>query len=159
MVLYLYPPRTGSHQTVLLAGIRGALFTSIDQYHGSPGLHIQEGGPSHCRFLRAVSNVVGARGFLPDSSAATRDVVIEWVNDLRRSIDYLETRCDLDARAFSFVRNTVGVECSRRRPWLSSRGSGRPFSMLRVYFSVCARGRSVDVSAGAHPRAHAQRRA
>jgi dienelactone hydrolase len=112
MVLYLYLPRTGSppFQTVLYwPGSAALSFTSIDQY------------PVHLDFIlksgRAVAFPVFAGSFergggkgVPalDRSAATRDVVIKWVNDLRRSIDYLETRADLDARAFSLYGHSWG---------------------------------------------------
>jgi eukaryotic-like serine/threonine-protein kinase len=36
------------------------------------------------------------RNIRPDSSVAYRDAVIDWTQDLRRSIDYLETRQDID---------------------------------------------------------------
>jgi dienelactone hydrolase len=112
MALYLYLPRTGSppFQTVLYwPGSAALSYTSIDQY------------PVHLDFIlksgRAVALPVfagsfergGGKGVPPlDRSATTRDVVIEWVNDLRRSIDYLETRADLDARAFSLYAHSWG---------------------------------------------------
>jgi dienelactone hydrolase len=38
----------------------------------------------------------------PDSTAAYRDRVIKWVKDLRRSIDWAETRDDLDMQNLGF---------------------------------------------------------
>jgi dienelactone hydrolase len=42
------------------------------------------------------------RNVYPDSSVAYRDAVIQWTQDLRRSIDYLETREDIDHGKIGF---------------------------------------------------------
>ncbi|HET6982396.1 MAG TPA: SUMF1/EgtB/PvdO family nonheme iron enzyme, partial [Myxococcaceae bacterium] len=42
------------------------------------------------------------RNVSPDSSVAYRDAVIQWTQDLRRSIDYLETREDIERGKLGF---------------------------------------------------------
>jgi len=44
----------------------------------------------------------------PDSSVAYRDAVIRWTQDLRRSIDYLETREDIDREKIGFFGMSWG---------------------------------------------------
>jgi eukaryotic-like serine/threonine-protein kinase len=39
---------------------------------------------------------------VPEQSIAYRDHVIMWVKDFRRSVDYLETRADIDATRFAY---------------------------------------------------------
>lgn len=48
------------------------------------------------------------RNVEPDSSAAYRNAVIQWVQDLRRSIDYLETRKDIDAQRIAYFGASWG---------------------------------------------------
>ncbi|HET9156086.1 MAG TPA: SUMF1/EgtB/PvdO family nonheme iron enzyme, partial [Myxococcaceae bacterium] len=44
----------------------------------------------------------------PTGSVAYRDATIQWVKDLRRSIDYLETRKDIDAQRIGFFGASWG---------------------------------------------------
>jgi tRNA A-37 threonylcarbamoyl transferase component Bud32 len=48
------------------------------------------------------------RNIEPDGSVAYRDAVIQWVQDLRRSIDYLETRKDVDAQRIGYFGASWG---------------------------------------------------
>jgi dienelactone hydrolase len=113
MVLYLYLPRTGSppFQTVLYwPGAAALVLPSIDRY---PPVNfdflLKNGRAVVFPVLKGTFERDGGKGFLAtDGSAASRDSVIEWVNDLRRSIDYLETRADIDANALSFYGHSWG---------------------------------------------------
>ena len=44
----------------------------------------------------------------PDSSVAYRDALIQWTQDLRRTIDYLETRDDIDRQKLGFFGHSWG---------------------------------------------------
>jgi eukaryotic-like serine/threonine-protein kinase len=48
------------------------------------------------------------RNITPNGSVAYRDAMIQWVKDLRRSIDYLETRKDIDAQRIGYFGQSWG---------------------------------------------------
>jgi formylglycine-generating enzyme required for sulfatase activity/dienelactone hydrolase len=48
------------------------------------------------------------KGPFPDMTSFYRDHMIMWAKDLGRSIDYLETRSDIDATRISFLGNSWG---------------------------------------------------
>jgi eukaryotic-like serine/threonine-protein kinase len=48
------------------------------------------------------------RNITPNGSVAYRDAMIQWVKDLRRSIDYLETRKDIDAQRIGYFGASWG---------------------------------------------------
>jgi dienelactone hydrolase len=113
MVLYLYLPTAGSppYQTVVYWPTGTAyLLNSLDDY------------PTDFDFIlkgeRALALPIYAgtferrndRGppFAPAGPVAYRDNVIEGVNDLRRSIDYLETRSDIDSGAVAYFGHSQG---------------------------------------------------
>jgi pimeloyl-ACP methyl ester carboxylesterase len=48
------------------------------------------------------------RNVNPTSSVAYRDATIQWVKDVRRSIDYLETRKDIDAQHIGYFGTSWG---------------------------------------------------
>ncbi len=48
------------------------------------------------------------RNVAPDSSVAYRDALIHWTQDLRRTIDYLETRVDIDRQKLGFFGHSWG---------------------------------------------------
>jgi len=111
MVLYLFLPRTGSppYQTVLhWPGSAALNLDSIDKYQVHLDFVLKNG--------RAVAFPVYKRTFergdrqpLPSAStAAFRDLVVQQVNDLRRSIDYLETRPDIDSRKLGYYGHSWG---------------------------------------------------
>jgi eukaryotic-like serine/threonine-protein kinase len=111
MILYLFLPRNGSppYQTVVYwPGSAAMSFNSIDQYQIHLDFVLKSG--------RAVAFPVfkstferGDRAPLPvSSSAAFRDLFIQWVKDLRRSVDYLETRPDLVRERIAFYGHSWG---------------------------------------------------
>jgi uncharacterized membrane protein YhdT len=106
MVLYLYVPTTGSapyKTTVYWPGSNALGHSSIDGY---PELHID----FIIKSGRAVAFPVidgtferGDRGPRPDiTTTANRDLTIRRINDVRRTIDYLETRADIDSGSLSY---------------------------------------------------------
>lgn len=111
MALYLYLPNGGSppYQTVLYwPGSSAAFLRSIDDYGMYLDFVVKSG--------RALAFPVykdtferGDRTPLPAfDSAAFRDVSIDDVKDLRRSIDYLETRSDIDRSALAYFGHSWG---------------------------------------------------
>lgn len=111
MILYLFLPTTSSppYQTVVYWPGLAFVFNSIDQYQQEDFL-LRDG--------RAIAFPVykgnferGDRSPYPNpSSAAARDLSIQWINDMRRSIDYLETRTDIDPERLAFFGLSWGAE-------------------------------------------------
>lgn len=106
MVLYLYVPTTGAppYETVVYWPGSNALgHNSIDDY---PELHIDFIIKSGRAVAFPVINGTferGDRGPRPDiATTANRDLIIRRINDVRRSIDYLETRADIDSGSLSY---------------------------------------------------------
>ena len=48
-------------------------------------------------------------GCLPVEPMAGRDLVIQWAKDLRRAIDYLETRKDIDSKRLAYFGRSLGA--------------------------------------------------
>ncbi len=102
--LYLYLPQdvSGPLQTVLFwGGTGGLVLDSIDSYKTPIEFVLQSG--------RAVAVPIFAGTFqrrydarIPWSTIAGRDLAIRQVKDLRRAVDYLQTRTDVDAEAFGY---------------------------------------------------------
>jgi eukaryotic-like serine/threonine-protein kinase len=111
MVLYLYLPTTGEppYQTVIYwPGASAVALDSIDEYSPYLDFIVKNG--------RAVAFPVykgtferGDRSPLPGfNTTAYRDNVVDGVKDLRRSIDYLETRPDIDRNSIAFFGHSWG---------------------------------------------------
>lgn len=104
MPIYLYMPNRGPsrHQVILYWPTTGALILdSIDQLMFQLDFVLKNG--------RAVAFPVldgtferRQTGFPDWRTVAGRDLVIRQMRDLRRTIDYLESRADIDANAVAF---------------------------------------------------------
>ena len=110
VTLYLYLPNSEStpYQTILYWPTGAALLLdSIDQLRFHLGYALKNGRAV------AVPVVDGTferrRPAYPDwATIAGRDLVIQAVKDMRRSIDYLETRADIDSDALAFYGYSWG---------------------------------------------------
>jgi pimeloyl-ACP methyl ester carboxylesterase len=51
----------------------------------------------------------GFESFYPNETNAYREHVIEWAKDFRRSIDYLETRSDIDRERLAYYGRSWGA--------------------------------------------------
>ena len=51
----------------------------------------------------------GVQTYFPNTSIRYRDWVIQWAKDLRRSIDYLETRAEIDMKKLAFYGFSWGA--------------------------------------------------
>jgi tRNA A-37 threonylcarbamoyl transferase component Bud32/dienelactone hydrolase len=108
MQLYLYTPRQGQppFQTVVYFPASGALWiTSFEQY---PTEHVSLVTKSGRAFAFPVYQSTFDRddGFVyrrQDETNTYREHVIHWAKDLGRTIDYLETRPDVDATKLAYL--------------------------------------------------------
>jgi formylglycine-generating enzyme required for sulfatase activity/dienelactone hydrolase len=114
MLLYLYLPATGSppYQTVVYwPGWDAFALDDIDLYFAKQLDFIVKSGRAVAFpiykgiFERRVGNARQRPDF---DTAEYRDNAIDGVKDLRRSIDYLETRPEIDARAIAFFGYSWG---------------------------------------------------
>ena len=74
------------------------------------------GAPLGCGAVRAAAA----------STAEFRDKIVNWVTDLRRGLDYLETRTDMDRDRIAFVAQSSGA-----RTGITARG-GRAALSIRL---------------------------
>lgn len=112
--LHLYLPTTGSppFQTVIYwpgwDTFNGTV--PVDEYFSEQADFIVSSGRAlafpvyNGTFGRALEE----RRLPPFGSTANRDVTLDAVKDLRRSLDYLETRPEIDARSFAFYGYSWG---------------------------------------------------
>ena len=118
MILYLYLPRNASppYQTVLYfpGGIAFGGLNSIDQYRHIHLDFIVKAGRAVAfpvykgSFERGIEDAPGIFGG-EATSQAIRDRVIQLVNDFRRTIDYLETREDIDQARLGYYGYSAGA--------------------------------------------------
>jgi len=110
IALYLYLPntQTSPHQTIVFWPTDAALILdSIDQVRFQLDFALKNG--------RAVAFPVYDGTFerrklnFPDwASVAGRDLVVQAIKDMRRSIDYLESRADIDDNSLAFYGHSWG---------------------------------------------------
>jgi cephalosporin-C deacetylase-like acetyl esterase/tRNA A-37 threonylcarbamoyl transferase component Bud32 len=122
VLAHLFLPKTGKppYQTIIfwtgasaLAGPKGPPTDSskyaagvLEFYLGSVG---RSGRAVIFPVLRGLfERPSEMRNVSPDGSVAYRDATIQWVKDLRRSIDYLETRKDIDAQHIGYFGASWG---------------------------------------------------
>lgn len=112
MMLYLYLPASGAapYQTVMFwPGTNAALYTSIEQLGMRLDFVLKSGRavafPVFKGMLeRSTGGLINSR----TEPVAYRDLTIQQVKDLRRSIDYLETRSDIDPSAIAYFGHSWG---------------------------------------------------
>jgi predicted esterase len=114
MALYLYLPTNGAppYQTVLYWPSAVAyLVGSIDEYTPDFDFIVKNGRALAFPVYAGTFGRRNDRGppFAPAGQVAYRDNVIEGVNDLRRSIDYLETRQDIDTQSLAYFGYSQGA--------------------------------------------------
>jgi eukaryotic-like serine/threonine-protein kinase len=111
MVLYLYLPSEGSppYQTVLYwPGSPATYLRSIDEYGMYLDFVVKSGRALAFPVYKGTFER-GDRTPLPRSdTTAYRDNAIVGVKDLRRSIDYLETRSDINRTALAYFGHSWG---------------------------------------------------
>jgi hypothetical protein len=108
--LYLYLPEGTSRplQTVILWG--GAAWLVLDSHEsfGIPLEFMLQSGRAVAVPVLAGTFQRRNAAFVPWSTIAGRDLVIHQVKDLRRVVDYLQTRSDVDAEALGYFGSSWG---------------------------------------------------
>ena len=114
MTAYLFLPKKGipPYQTVVYFPGSGSIHTrsSASLEPGSNVFFLKSGRA----FLWPVLKSTYERGDdqtsdYPDESNRYKDHVVMWTKDIMRSIDYLETRADIDAGRLAFVGQSWGA--------------------------------------------------
>lgn len=113
MSLYLYLPKSGAppYQTVVFWPGAGVIFfDSIDKSHFVLDFLPKNGRAVAIPVLKGTLERGGqGRAALPPrDSTAFRDLDIQWVKEFLRSVDYLETRPDIDTQGFAYMGASWG---------------------------------------------------
>ena len=110
VVLYLYLPVTGSppYQTVVFWTGLLYFLESIDDTT-PPEFIIKNGRAIAYPVFKGLFERGDRSPFPKLGTAANRDITIKWINDMRRSIDYLETRADVNPNKFSYFGISWGA--------------------------------------------------
>lgn len=129
MIAYLFLPDNGTppYQTVIRFPGAGAIFTRTEPGLGGTLFLLKSGRA----VLIPVFKGTYERGdelnaWLPDETNAYKEHVIKWGKDLSRSIDYLETRSDIDTGRIAYMGTS----------WGSSLGAIMPAVEKRIKTSV-----------------------
>ena len=110
MVLYFFTPVNGTppYQTVVYWPGLAFFLDSINDYP-LEDFFIKDGRAIAFPVFKGLFER-GDRSPFPDTSTvAWRDINVKWINDLRRSIDYLDTRADVDPEKFSYFGLSWGA--------------------------------------------------
>jgi dienelactone hydrolase len=112
VVAHLYLPHnaTPPYQAVLL--IPGSYGMYTDKYfHGSQAAFIPTTGRALIEpILKGTfERRDGLKGDYPEPTAFYRDHVIAWAKDVGRSLDYLESRPDIDHARFAYAGSSWGA--------------------------------------------------
>lgn len=115
MEALIFAPRNTEppYQTVVLFPGSGALFVeSTDEFRIGTYDFIPENG--RAVVLPIYKGTYGRGGGatlatdVPNESVAYRDIVIQWAQDLGRTLDYLETRTDIDSQRLAYFGTSWG---------------------------------------------------
>jgi dienelactone hydrolase len=108
MLLYLYLPLSGTppYQTVVYwTGAQGVFLDAYEKTNFPLDFLVRNGRVVAVPILKE-NYERGGRGrpALPlRDTAAFRDLNIQWVTELRRTLDYLDSRNDIDSRGYGYV--------------------------------------------------------
>ena len=110
MVLYLYLPATGKppYQTVVHWPGLAFFLDSVDDYPVDDFL-LKDGRAFAFPVYKGMFERGDRSPFPPFSTVAGRNMTIQWLHDLQRSMDYLETRADIDPGKFSYYGLSWGA--------------------------------------------------
>jgi hypothetical protein len=111
MMLYLFLPKSGSapfQTTLYWPGSSAISLNSIDAYPVHLDFILKSGRAVAFPVLKGTFERWDGSPYLPPSTIAGRDDRIDRVRDVRRSIDYLETRSDIDGDALSYYGQSWG---------------------------------------------------
>ena len=115
LTLYLYTPKNISppYQTILYFSGSNALtnrnFDFRSQLKNEPSFVLKGGRAFVYPILKSCwERGDGMYSYLPNETVAYKQHVICWVQDFRRSLDYLETQKDIDQSKFGFLGYSWG---------------------------------------------------
>ena len=101
-------------QTVVFFPNTGAVFVPFEEYLLYFEFVVKSGRavvyPIYKGTHERSDEAIGFDGTVPNLSKAYADHVTQWINDLRRSIDYLETREDIATTKLGFLGDSWGGE-------------------------------------------------
>jgi formylglycine-generating enzyme required for sulfatase activity/predicted Ser/Thr protein kinase/pimeloyl-ACP methyl ester carboxylesterase len=108
MIAYLLLPKRGKPPYQTLIAFPGNSAFQADKFGGSPGLYFEFPMKSgRALMLPVYKSTYERRDALRSTRAAPtsfyRDHVLAWAKDLERSIDYLETRPDIDHARLAYL--------------------------------------------------------
>jgi eukaryotic-like serine/threonine-protein kinase len=112
MALYLYLPMSGKppYQTVIYwPGSIAADLASIDEYSTNLDFIVKNGRAVAFPVYKGTFERGDGTYLPPFGTTAFRDSEVAGVKDLRRSIDYLETREDIDPTSIAFFGHSWGA--------------------------------------------------
>jgi dienelactone hydrolase len=114
MMAYLFLPNGGRppYQTVVLFPGSGAIHRrSSEELALGRSLHVLKSGRAllYPVYKSTYERGDGLASDYPDETANWRDHIIMWGKDLRRSVDYLETRDDIDHERLAYLGLSWGA--------------------------------------------------
>ncbi len=112
VILYLFLPTKGAppYQTVLFwPDAAAAMMTSVDQYSSELDFVLASGRAVALPVMFGTFERGGGSSGLALSQAALRDKLVNMTKDTRRTIDYLQTRSDLDAKGIGLYAFSWGA--------------------------------------------------
>ncbi len=113
VLAHIFLPRDVSppHQTVVyVPGSGASSVTSIEAMRSDPAFFVPRSGRALVWPAFEGTLERGGGGSRPSGSRAQRDLMIYKVNDLQRTVDYLETRDDIDSDHLVYMGLSAGSE-------------------------------------------------
>jgi serine/threonine protein kinase len=113
VLAHIFLPRDASppYQTVVYVPGSGAnAVTSIEAMRSDPAFFVPRSGRALVWPAYQGTMERGGGGSRPGGRSAQRDLMIHKVNDLQRTVDYLETRDDIDSDQLVYMGLSAGSE-------------------------------------------------
>ena len=113
VLAHIFLPRNASppYQTVVyVPGFAASSVTSIQAMRSDPAFFVPRSGRALVWPTYEGTMERGGGGSRPGGSRAQRDLMIHKVNDLQRTLDYLETRDDIDSDQLVYMGLSAGSE-------------------------------------------------
>jgi dienelactone hydrolase len=114
VIAYLFLPRGSRppYQTIVyVPGATATELKSVDDERAFPDFILRSGRALILPVYRGTyerRKESDEKPWAPKKTVAYRDAVIQWVQDLRRSLDYLETREDIDRKRVGYFGHSWG---------------------------------------------------
>jgi alpha-beta hydrolase superfamily lysophospholipase len=111
VIAYLYLPKNSKppFQTVVYCPSLLAVFMRVGQYMEYPNINFLMQSGRAVMYPVYKNTYERGTGTLWNGRSAERDVIVEWRKDLGRSVDYLETRPDIDTVRLAYYGMSLGA--------------------------------------------------